>query len=414
MINVGFIMKILYVVGSFPLVSETFILNQINGLIDRGHEVHIYATEKTEGIWHEGVFNYNLMEKVSYRKVFPNGMIKRYLFALWMACLLGKSAPGILLRALARLKDERKFSSLLIFYDYYSLRKSPVYDIIHCHFGYFGNKGIVLRETGALKGKLITTFHGFDMSASLKREGKNFYGYLFEKGDLFLPISDHWRQKLVELGCDESKIKVHRMGIDCDLFEFKPRTLDPHGKVKIVTVGRMVEKKGYEFGIRAVARLKKDYDNVEYTIVGDGPLRNELSSLVNELKIQNWVKIMGPQKQDRVIEILKSSHLFMLPSVTAKNGDQEGIPVVLMEAMAVGLPVVSTYHSGIPEIVEDGVSGCLVPERDETSLYEKLKYLIENHHLRIEMGKRGRKMIERCYDLDNLNDELIKIFQKIM
>jgi len=407
-------LKILFVVGQFPLLSETFILNQITGLIDRGHEIHIYATRKISDVHHTDVDKYDLFNRTFFRMELPKGRFRSYFEAFKLACLIGKSKPVMLLRALNAVIYSRRLSSLMIFFDLKSLADFASYDIIHCHFGYHGIRGMLLRETGVLRGKLVTTFHGYDISSGLKKTGPKFYNYLFEKGDLFLPISERWRQQLIELGCDAKKIQVHRMGIDCRRLAFKPRVLETGGLLKIVTVARMVKKKGLEFGIRAFAMLKKVYDNVEYTIVGDGPLRAELTSLVNHLGIRDCVRIVGALEQNRVVEILEKSHIFMLPSVTATNGDQEGIPVVLMEAMAVGLPVVSTLHSGIPELVEDGLSGFLVPEKDVNALFEKLKYLVENHQRWGEMGHHARKIVQAHYDINLQNDKLVDIFNRLL
>ena len=405
-------MKILFIVGQFPVLSETFILNQITGLIDRGHEVHIYATRKAPGPYHSDVDKYNLFNRISYCQEIPKGKIKRYLDAVLLACKLIKADPMLLLRAWKALKYRRRFAFLMVFYDLNSLQTPLAYDIINCHFGHNGIKGMLLKEIGALQGKLITIFHGGDISYALQKKGLSIYHSLFERGDLFLPVSERWRKRLIELGCDETKIQVHRMGIDCRRFSFKPRLPNPDGLFKIVTVARMTQKKGLEFGIKAFARLKKVYDNAEYTIVGDGPLRANLESLVNKLDIRNGVRMVGSQKQHQVIEILESSHIFMLPSVTAANGDQEGVPVSLMEAMAMGLPIVSTLHSGIPELVEDGLSGFLAPEKDVDTLFEKLKYLAENPERWAEMGSYGRKIVETQYDINLLNDKLVKIFNQ--
>jgi colanic acid/amylovoran biosynthesis glycosyltransferase len=407
-------MKILFVVGQFPVLSETFILNQITGLIDRGHEVHIYAIRKTGGALHDDVEKYDLFKRTFFGKEIPGGKIKRYYGALRLACKLVKSNPEILLRAVNAIRYRPRFSFLMIFFDLNSLNALSHYDVINCHFGHHGIRGMMLREIGALQGKLITTFHGGDISFGLQKAGRKIYNSLFKRGDLFLPVSERWRKRLVELGCDETKIQVHRMGIDCRKFTFKPRLPDPNGAFKIVTVARMMEKKGLEFGIRAFAGLRKYHGNAEYTIIGDGPLRARLESLVDKLDFRKCVRMVGAQKQHRVIEILDSSHVFMLPSVTAANGDQEGLPVALMEAMAMGLPVVSTFHSGIPELVEDGLSGFLVPEKDVNGLFEKLKYLAENPERWAEMGHHGRKIVEAHYDINLLNDKLVEIFHQLL
>jgi colanic acid/amylovoran biosynthesis glycosyltransferase len=287
-------------------------------------------------------------------------------------------------------------------------QKQP-YDIIHCHFGYNGLVGVILRDIGAVQGKVITTFHGIDVTNYVKNNGEGAYDLLFQLGDLFLPISELWKRRLIELGCN-GNIIVHRMGIDCNKFTFTARKLRANGVVQIVTIARLAEKKGVEYAIRAVAKLAKSKTNLNYTIVGDGLLKERLQQLIQELNVDNIVTLVGWKQQQEVIEIINNSDIMLAPSVTSKDGDREGIPVVLMETMAMGLPIVSTVHSGIPELVENGVSGFLVPERDVDALAEKLNYLVENPEVWNKMGAAGRAFVEKYYNADKLNDKLVEIY----
>ena len=154
--------------------------------------------------------------------------------------------------------------------------------------------------------------------------------------------------------------------------------------------------------------------DVKYKIIGDGPIKSELEELIKDLKISNSVKQLGWKKQEEVVKLMEEADIFLAPSVTSYNGDQEGIPVVLMEALAQGLPVISTYHSGIPELVKDGVSGYLVHERDVNALSERLGHFIENQNLWAKMGRAGRNYIENYYNIDKLKEQLVEIFQKLV
>ena len=127
----------------------------------------------------------------------------------------------MLIHALNARRSIKRISPVTILSDIGQLRDSPSYDIIHCHFGFHGNRAMLLREIGALNGKLVTTFHAADLTVMLNESGRDLYDHLFAKGDLFLPISHRWRERLIELGCEESKIQVHRMGIDCKRFTFR-------------------------------------------------------------------------------------------------------------------------------------------------------------------------------------------------
>ena len=147
-----------------------------------------------------------------------------------------------------------------------------------------------------------------------------------------------------------------------------------------------------------------------YHVIGDGPLHDELRGLIERLGITAHVQLHGAKSNDDVLLLLDSADVLLAPSVTATNGEAEGIPNAVKEAMATGLPVIATRHSGIPELVEDGVSGYLVPERDAAALAERLTYLNEHSELWRDMGRRGREKIEREFDTRSLNDTLVKLY----
>ncbi len=410
-------MKVLFFIGSFPLPSETFILNQITGLIDRGHDVYVFATKRADvsGIVHADIEKYDLLNRTHFRQKDGGNPITRRLRRLWTISALMGTNPALVLRAVCVRRLSKDHSIATILSDIDVTKNFPAFDIIHCHFGFHGNRAMLLREVGALSGKLVTTFHAADLTFKLDDWGGHYYRNLFDRGDLFLPISKYWQQRLVELGCIPGKIKVHRMGIDCTRrLLFRERKPQPNEKIKIVSIARLTEKKGLEYGIKAVAHLKKINPNIEYLIVGDGPLRPQLKQLVIDLDVRDCVKLMGWQEQQEVVKTLKNSTIFMAPSITASNGDKEGIPVVLMEAMAMGMPVISTNHSGIPELVENGRSGFLVPEKDVDALFKKLKYVIEHPHMWSDMGRHGRKKVEAEYNINVLNDKLVECFQSLI
>ena len=324
--------------------------------------------------------------------------------------------PLPLLKSLNVLRLGRDAASLNAFYRtlIFLNEGSHECDIVHCHFGPNGDLGALLKSVGAVRGKVVTTFHGYDLSNYLRAKGSNAYDSLFRTGDLFLPISERWKEELVELGCNENKIVVHRMGVDLGSFAFSPRQLRDDGRIQLLTVARLVEKKGVRYGIQAVAKLLDQYQRIEYRIVGDGPLKDDIGRLIDELGIGDRVKLLGWKRQAETIELMKEAHIFLAPSVTGGDGGQEGIPVALMEALAQGLPVVSTQHGGIPELIQDGKSGFLVPERDVDALARKLEYLIQHPEIWPEMGRAGRDYVEMYYDIDKLNDRLVGLFQRLL
>jgi colanic acid/amylovoran biosynthesis glycosyltransferase len=254
--------------------------------------------------------------------------------------------------------------------------------------------------------------------------GPDVYERLFREGDLFLPISDYWKTRLVEHGCPEDRIVVHHMGVDCDQFEFAPREMEPGEPVRLLSVCRLVEKKGIEYAIRALAKVVgggASADSaldagarLEYTIVGSGPLRPHLESVVDELGLSGCVRFLGSLPSDEVAELMAGAHVFLAPSVTAEDGNKEGIPVAIMEAMATGLPVVSSRHSGIPELVEDGVTGLLAEERDVSGLADRLARLVRDPELHARLAAAGRIRVEQEFSTSVLNPRLMGLFHGLV
>lgn len=385
-------MRVAVLVARFPSLSQTFILNQITGLIDRGVAVDIYAHAPSgEPKAHPDVDAYRLPDRTHYGFGIGRGRLAR---GLWRLGALGASGPRAMLTRLLGLRQRR-------------------YDVIHAHFGPLGHQGLALREAGLLDGRLVTSFHGYDITRHVQEFGEHCYERLFDRGDLFLPISERWRSRLIELGCESGKIAVHRMGIDCRRFVFTPRPRPASGPVRLVTIARLVEKKGVEYGIRAVARLLRAGHRLEYDIIGDGPLKEELARLIQELGVGEAVRLLGWKQQDEIAPILAAADVLLAPSVTGRDGDQEGIPVALMEAMASGLLVVSTLHSGIPELISDRVTGYLVPERDVPALAEALEHLIGHRESWPELCRAARVFVERNHDLERLNDRLVEVYRSV-
>jgi colanic acid/amylovoran biosynthesis glycosyltransferase len=414
-------MKIAFMVSIFPALSETFILNQIIGLIDRGYDVKIFANQPGDfPKTHADVSKRRLQERTYYppsiNKFMPRNMFSRVIKAWCLLMVNFPKNPVALMNSLNFIKFGKEALSLRLFYKIipYVQQSLFKYDIIQCHFGDNGNRAVFLKDVGVIKGKIFTTFHGYDISHSINSRGIDFYDNLFKNGDLFLPISEKWKDELIKLGCEEKKIVVHKMGVDLAKFVFSPQHIGERREVKILTISRLVEKKGVEYGIRAVAKVLEGYPQVQYKIIGDGPLRGHLQSLISSLGIEQNVHLLGWEQQDDLIGMLQDSDILLAPSVTSENGDQEGIPVVLMEAMAIGIPVVSTQHSGIPELIENGTSGFLVPERDVVELYNTLMYIIDHPEIFLKIQKHARNHVETHHDINKLNDRLVGIYQKLL
>jgi colanic acid/amylovoran biosynthesis glycosyltransferase len=407
-------MKIAFIVTEFPKLSETPILNQITGLLDRAHEVDIYAEARApESRIHPDVEKYRLLER-TYYPVIPRNKYRRLLKGVGIVLANSHRYPRAILNALNVFQFGREALLLNRLYGVAPFLGHDPYDIVHCQFGPNGNKAIFLKEIGAISGKLITTFRGYDMHERPNRFGKSTYERLFEEGDLFLVVSQWGKSRLIELGCEEKKILVLHSGIDCGRFAFAIRQPHVNGQIRLVTIARLIEVKGVQYSILAVAKLAKLNLSIKYSIIGDGPLREELQKLVYRLNVGNVIEFLGEKQQHEVIEILNNAHILLASSITDKDGRQDALPNVLKEAMASGLPVISTQYSGIAELVENGVSGFLVPEKDVDSLAEKLSYLLRHPELWPDLGRAGRKRVEEQYDIERLNDQLVIIYQRLL
>lgn len=408
-------MRIAVIVCQFPVLSETFILNQITGLIDRGHEVDIYADAWGDrSKIHPDVEKYRLLERTYLLTEVPTNPVWRLLKGVGLLLANFHKAPWFLLRSLNVFKYGLQAAGLWLMYSAISLINQPTYDIIHCQFGTQGYRGMFFRNVLQPPPKLIVMFRGHDISRYVAEQGDRVYDELFKAADFFLVNCEFFRQRVIQLGCEPDRIAVHLSGLDCSKFTFTPRQLELGSPVRIATTGRLVEKKGIEYAIRAIAQQAKTHPNIEYQIIGDGPLKNSLQSLIQELNATSFIQLLGWKTEQEIIQLLEKAHLFIAPSVTAQDGNQDAPINVLKEAMAMGLPVISTLHGGIPELVEDDISGFLVPERDVDALSEKLGYLIEHPERWAEMGRAGRAFVEQHYDIHGLNDRLVQRYEQLL
>jgi colanic acid/amylovoran biosynthesis glycosyltransferase len=405
------LMRIAFLVHRFPELSETFIVNQATGLIEAGHEVDVYAARAGKGSKvHADIHRYRLLERTHYWSM-PRSYLVRSIKAVGV---IGRTwrRPDVLLRALDVRGRGRQALSLGVLYTSATvLKQRKAYDIVHCQFGTLGRTALALQDVGVTDGRLVVSFRGSDLTSGGRDRS---YEEMFQRGHLFLPVCERLRQQLISRGCDAQKIRVHHSGIKLSRFAYTGRRPAVSGPTRLLTIARLVEKKGVAYAIEAIGRLKASGRDVHYTVAGDGPQRSDLDRMIDELDLGEQVKLVGPKSQEEVIALLQDAHLFVTPSVTAASGDQEGIPNVLKEAMAMGIPVVSTRHSGIPELVQDGVSGLLAPERDSEALAERLACLIDHPEKWAAMGRAGRQHVESEFDSDKLNKELVDLYLQVI
>lgn len=402
---------IAFLVGNFPALSATFITSQMTGLIQSGWDVRIFALRNPrEPRIHPDVIRYGLMEKTRYFSI-PRSRWKRAGGAVARVSRHLFRHPGRAMKSIAPWFFPGE--TLRLNTPYYLepfLNESP--DVLLCHFGPNGLVGALLKGLG-VPGRLVTVFHGYDLSSYLRDKPKSPYKALCSAGDLFLPVSNGWQKKLIAMGFPQERTKVRHMGVDLERFNPSGEATEAPGVLELLSVGRLVEKKGHASVIRALTDFHPR-DDWRYTIAGDGPLREKLEHLAVAVGIRSRIHFAGPVDEDAVLSLYSRSHIFLLPSVTGPDGDCEGIPMVLMEAMAMRLPVISTWHSGIPELVEEGVTGFLVTENDSQAIARRTMELAENADLRRRMGLAGREKVSRFFNLKTQNDRLNLLLRELI
>ncbi|MBI2303820.1 MAG: glycosyltransferase [Chloroflexi bacterium] len=286
--------------------------------------------------------------------------------------------------------------------------------LLHAHFGPYGLYSLPLAQRFRLP--LVTSFYGYDMT-SLAREPAYRSGLdrLFNQGALFLVEGENARRTLIDLGCPPEKITVHPLGIDLERFPFQSRSMDQNGEVKLLMCNRLVEKKGIPFALEALAQVAFSPPKVTMTILGDGPLREEITAMIQRLRLEDRVTLAGAVSYSRYREELYRHHIMVAPSVTASDGNTEGgAPTVLLEAQASGMPVLATYHADIPEVVKDGESGFLVAERDGDGLAERMRQLMNTPSLWQAMGEAGRRHMVERHNLETQNRKLEEIYDDLI
>ncbi|MDO6567499.1 glycosyltransferase [Alteromonas sp. 1_MG-2023] len=395
--------SVLYFLNRFPLPSETFVIDQICGLMDRGIDISIISLIKGDyDNMHEKVVEYGLDKKTVYlseqtshkffSRIFSLGtsLFNPKIIALLNFFKYGSVARNLLLPLVEKKKEKKS------------------YDFIIAHFGTAGVTAMKIIDANVLEGKLIPVFHGADISKKKNLETYQAdYQLLFKKSFALFPISELWKNKLIELGAEDNKILVNRMGIDVDKFDFKNSSQKEDKIFRIVSVARMVEKKGIDDAIQAMSLLKKSTEiRFKYDLVGGGPLLDTLKEQANKLGLTDIIKFHGVQTHSGVKKLLGEADIFLLPSKIASDGDMEGIPVSLMESMSSGIVTLSTFHSGIPELIEHEVQGFLVPENSPSKIAEQLKRIVEGEYKLSEIRLNALDKVQGEFNQKNAYDQM--------
>lgn len=380
-----------YKAGSYLPITQTWIYGQIKNL--KRYQPIVYAV-KTENL-----------------DIYPTEKIRSLEIENSLGDLVTFFSKGW----------NKLFNSYPSFLFFFFLTKDKP-ALIHAHFGPSGYS--FLRLKSMFKLPLITTFYGYDLSMFPYQNSrwKLRYGKLFKQGDLFLVEGHYMKKCLIKLGCSEEKIIVQHLGVNLNQIKFVPRKPKQNDKIGILIAGNFREKKGIPYALEAFGRVRKKHKNIYLTIIGDSagaPMEEEektkILATVKKCGLNDCTRMLGYQPHSVFLKEIERHHIFLSPSVHASDGDTEGgAPVSIIEASASGVPIVSTVHCDIPEVVINGESGYLVPERNVDVLAERLEFLISNPHIWGEMGQKGREYIERNYNITTQVQKLEEIYDMVV
>ena len=391
-------MEILYFVGRFPKLSESFIINELYELEQRGHEVSVFSLRKPdEVITHDEVQEMDLT--IHYGDIpsfssFPE-LLSRYVL------------NGSVLRRAVFVDDPRYNAKCLHIGKELieAIEAEGNVDLIHAHFA-GENRLAVTHATAYLDIPCTVTAHAVEIFSDPNVQRVRRVCSRFDH--VVVPSEYNKRYLREKIGVDTEMSVVPAT---TDVEKFEPSDNCVSGR--LLTVGRLVEKKGHEYAIDAVAQLVEQGYDVEYHIVGSGEREGFLRECVRDHGVEEHVEFLGHVSDDRLSRELQEAELFVLPCVIASDGDRDVIPVVLKEAMATETPCVSTTISGIPEMITDGHDGVLVEPNNAEAVARGVGGLLDDPQRRTQLGQNARETVEGNFDISSSVDKLQDIFERV-
>jgi len=285
-------------------------------------------------------------------------------------------------------------------------------DLMHIYFGHTGVH--LLPFIRHWNKPCLVSFHGADVA--IKQEVENYVGklrVLFDSVAVVLARSQSLADRLIKFGCAPEKIRINRTGIPLHEFSVVPREFPTDGRWQIMQACRLIEKKGVGSAIRAFAIFAREFPKAEFIVAGKGPLQPELQGLAQKLGVAGKVHFCGFLSQPDLRDLYGRTHIFIHPSETPPDENQEGVPNSILEAMATGLPIIATRHGGIPEAVTENLNGFLSDERDIRSLGRSMVALANSPELYARFSAAARLAVAENFDQDMTIRELERIYEEV-
>ncbi len=292
----------------------------------------------------------------------------------------------------------------------YDVFKKEQPDIVHGHFGLDSYRLIPLIKKFNVP--FIVNFYGHDVIRLPQEFGwTTRYKRLKKHLDCAIAGSEDMNRNLDKLGFDNAKIQTIKLAVNIDDIRFEQRE---KATPKIMMVGRLVEKKGFTYALKAVSMLREQMPDIKMNIFGDGELLDALKAEVKSLGIESHVHFKGFTDNTGIINQLYKHDMLIVPSVQAKDGDREGIPQTTVEGMATGIPAIASDHAGLPELVINEETGLQVPERDPTAIKEAIIRLVENPELVKKVSLNGRKIVEKEHNINTQVQKIEKLYKSLL
>lgn len=401
--------KIAYVFTKFPQVTETFVLREVESISQQGFDIQPYSLKPVSyddmrddlmKKWYQKTIYVPPSLSFECLSLFWGGVFRYSLRVVWCAGImmwLNRTRIRILLEAFLLFPQCAFLLS--------AFKKGKIV-WAHAHFG--GNATTTIWILNRIIGlKYSFTPHAFELYQ--KKNIDNLLSLKIRNAEFVVAISEFNRrflQKIINESNEKEKFPIIHYGVN--KVSYKNRCQDYISPYQLLSVGRLVEKKGHEFLIKAMAHLEDQ--NISCQIIGEGPLRESLQDLIAFYGLEGKVKLLGQMSFDQIKQKLKQADIFCLSCVVSRDGDQDGIPVALIEALSYGLPTISTTVSGIPELIEDGVNGLLVPPGDDIAIKKAIQTLVEDEMLRAKLSLAGIDKVERDFNLHVEAGKLAHLF----
>ena len=394
-----------YIIGTYPGLTTTFIDREITALRKMGVTLRILSIRKPwtqlsaqQEILREGV-TYLLPVKwlALFRSHLYFALRRSGRYFATLGYLLSRPHPSLKARAMTLLHFGEGV------YAAYLLRQQGG-EHLHAHF--IDRAATVALVIGRLLGiPYSVTAHASDIYVSPLLLREKLAGAKF-----VATCTGYNRNYLAQFGRDlfNHKLMCIYHGLETGIYQRSQPAKG--GRPVILSVGQLKERKGFRYLVEACRALRDRGMDFECRIIGEGPLRQALEVQIQQLGLVEQVKLYGPLPHEAVIEQYEQATVFALPAILSADGDRDGIPNVILEALAMELPVVSTCHSGVPEVVEDGRNGLLVPPEDVGALAGALEHLIRNSEIRRRLGKEGRQIVAERFDPERNIRRLLEAF----